>query len=129
MEINKPHELVLAQAIHGTIQDKDSIKPTTEKAVDPGASPFKMVVDPALRNHLKSALIDLIGNHEEWLAEMVAQRRLSLDSYKEYVELFARSLKETMETREGVAYLLGYAGFEVNPDHVNLNPEWRWKQL
>jgi len=128
MEIQKPHELVLAQTLQGPTHENGNGKSAADKSVDAAASPFKTVVDPALRSNLKNALVDLISNHETWLAEMVAQRRLSLDSYKEYVELFARSLKETMETREGVGYLLGYAGFDVNLDHVNLNPEWRWKQ-
>ena len=50
------------------------------------------------------------------------------NQYKEYIELFARSLKETMESREGVAYLLRAVGFEVRPDEINLNPELRWKR-
>ncbi|HEY6070509.1 MAG TPA: hypothetical protein VIU85_03965, partial [Chthoniobacterales bacterium] len=79
---------------------------------DPGANPFKVVIDPKVRLDLKRALFDLIDYHDEALAEHFAEGKLSLDSYKEYVELFARSLKETMESREGVSYLLRSVGFE-----------------
>jgi hypothetical protein len=95
---------------------------------DLGASPFKIVVDPEMRLKLKRALIDLIDYHDEALAEHFAEGKLELESYKEYVELFARSLKETMESREGVAYLLRAAGFEVRPEEINLTPELRWKR-
>jgi hypothetical protein len=80
---------------------------------DPGATPFKVVVDPKVRLDLRRALVDLIDYHDEALAEHFAQGKLALDSYKEYVELFARSLKETMESREGVSYLLRSVGFDV----------------
>jgi hypothetical protein len=33
-----------------------------------------------------------------------------------------------MESREGVAYLLRAAGFEVRPEEINLTPELRWKK-
>ncbi len=92
-----------------------------------GSSPFKIVLDPKLRLDLRRALIDLIDYHDEALAENFAEGKLALESYKEYIELFARSLKETMESREGVAYLLRSVGFEVRPDEINLNPELRWK--
>ena len=95
---------------------------------DPGASPFKVVIDPEMRMKLKRALIELIGYHDEALAEHFAEGKLELESYKEYIELFARSLKETMESREGVDYLLRAAGFKVRPDEINLNPELRWKR-
>src|SRR5215212_3310846 len=95
---------------------------------DPGASPFKVVIDPKVRADLRRALIDLIDYHDEALAENFSQGKLVLDSYKEYIELFARSLKETMESREGVAYLLRSVGFEVRPEDINLNPELRWKK-
>ena len=94
---------------------------------DPGATPFKIVVDPEMRLKLRRALIELIDYHDESLAEHFAEGKLALDSYKEYVELFARSLKETMESREGVAYLLRAAGFDVPPEQLNLQPELRWK--
>ena len=91
---------------------------------DPGASPFKIVVDPQMRQQLRRALID---NHDESLAEHFAEGKLELESYKEYIEVFARSLKETMESREGVSYLLRAVGFDVSPEEVNLQPELRWE--
>ncbi|MEO5720634.1 MAG: hypothetical protein ABIR71_04080 [Chthoniobacterales bacterium] len=94
----------------------------------PGASPFKVVVDPEMRLKLRRALIELIDYHDESLAEHFAEGKLELESYKEYIELFARSLKETMESREGVSYLLRAVGFEVPADEINLNPELRWKR-
>ncbi len=95
---------------------------------NPGASPFKIVIDPEMRMKLKRALIELIDYHDEALAENFAEDKLELESYKEYIELFARSLRETMESREGVDYLLRAAGFEVRGDEINLNPELRWKR-
>jgi hypothetical protein len=95
---------------------------------DPGATPFKVVVDPEMRVKLRRALIELIDYHDESLAEHFSEGKLALESYKEYIELFARSLKETMESREGVAYLLRAVGFEVRPEEINLNPELRWKR-
>ena len=107
--------------------------PTVERGhslikADPGAAPFKLVLDPKVRHALRRALIDLIEFHDEALAEHVAEGKLALDSYKEYIELFARSLKETMESREGVAYLLRSAGFDIAIDEINLRPELRWKK-
>ena len=61
-------------------------------------------------------------------AENFADGKLALESYKEYIELFARSLKETMESREGVSYLLRSVGFDVQSEEINLNPELRWKK-
>ena len=95
---------------------------------DPGGNPFKVVIDPKVRLDLKRALFDLIDYHDEALAEHFADGKLALDSYKEYVELFARSLKETMESREGVSYLLRSVGFDVPAEEINLNPELRWKK-
>ena len=80
-----------------------------------------------MRAQLKRALIDLIDNHDEALAAHFADGKLALESYKEYIEIFARSLKETMESREGVSYLLPAVGFDVKPEEVNLQPELRWK--
>ncbi len=94
---------------------------------DPGASPFKIVVDPQMRQQLRRALIELIDNHDESLAAHYSDGRLALESYKEYIEVFARSLKETMESREGVSYLLRAVGFDVSPEEVNLRPDLRWK--
>ena len=95
---------------------------------DPGATPFKLVVDPEMRIKLRRALIELIDYHDESLAEHFAEGKLELESYKEYIELFARSLKETMESREGVAHLLRACGFEVPQGEINLNPDLRWKR-
>src|SRR5256886_16765025 len=88
---------------------------------DPSATPFKVVIDPKVRLDLRRALVDLIDYHDEALADHFAQGKLALDSYKEYVELFARSLKETMESREGVYYLLRSVGFEIPAEEINLN--------
>lgn len=93
----------------------------------PGGSPFRVVIDPTLRMQLRNALVDLINDHEDTLAEYVANGQLSLDSNKEYIELFARSLRETMGDVEGVAYLMKAAGFEVPSTEINLDPAWRWK--
>lgn len=95
---------------------------------DPAATPFKVVIDPKVRHDLRRALIDLIDYHDETLAEHFAEGKLALDSYKEYIELFARSLKETMESREGVSYLLRSVGFDVPPPEINMHPELRWKK-
>ena len=95
---------------------------------DPSATPFKVVVDPEMRLKLRRALIELIDYHDEALAEHFADGKLELESYKEYIELFGRSLKETMESREGIAYLLRAVGFEVPPEDINLNPVLRWKR-
>ncbi|CAN5528149.1 hypothetical protein BH18VER1_BH18VER1_09400 [soil metagenome] len=95
---------------------------------DPGATPFKVVVDPEMRQKLRRALIELIDYHDEALAEHFADGKLELESYKEYIELFARSLKETMESQEGVAHLLRAAGFNVPPQEINLDPQLRWKR-
>jgi len=95
---------------------------------DPAATPFKLVIDPKLRLDLRRALVDLIDYHDEALAENFSQGKLLLDSYKEYIELFARSLKETMESREGVSYLLRSVGFEIRSEEINLDPELRWKK-
>ena len=80
-----------------------------------------------MRLKLRRALFDLIESHDGELAKYVGEGSLALDSYKEYIELFAHSLKQTMGTREGVAYMLQACGFEVNTDEINLQPETRWK--
>src|SRR5437660_3900416 len=107
--------------------DQTALKKEIAKP-DPGATPFKVVVDPEMRLKLRRALFELIDFHDEALAEHFAEGKLALESYKEYIELFARSLKETMESREGVAYLLRAAGFEVPAHDINLEPELRWKR-
>lgn len=106
----------------------ESVGKYSTPAIDPSASPFKIVVDPLMRAAIKQALFDLIDHHDEALASYISQGKLSLESYKEYIELFARSLRETMESREGVLYLLKSAGLNgVAPEAVNLNPDWRWR--
>ena len=107
--------------------DQTALKKELAKP-DPGATPFKVVVDPEMRVKLRRALVELIDYHDEALAEHFAEGKLALDSYKEYIELFARSLKETMESREGIAYLLRSVGFEVPPEDINLQPDLRWKR-
>ena len=94
---------------------------------DPSANPFKLVVDPVMRAKLRRAIFDLIESHDQELAKYVGEGSLALDSYKEYIELFAHSLKQTMSTREGVAYLLASCGFQIDKDDINLLPETRWK--
>ena len=110
------------------VATNQSVREQSLSKPDPSATPFRVVVDPKLRHDLRRALIDLIDYHDEALAENFSQGKLLLESYKEYVELFARSLKETMESREGVSYLLRAVGFEVRPDEINLEPELRWKK-
>jgi hypothetical protein len=119
MEAPRDYQLV---ATEQTSLKKHSAVP------DAGATPFKVVVDPEMRLKLRRALIELIDYHDEALAEHFSEGKLALESYKEYIELFARSLKETMESKEGVAYLLRAAGFEVRPEEINLDPELRWKR-
>ncbi len=124
MSMEEPRDYQLAASPEPTL-------PAAKKELalpDPSATPFKIVVDPEMRMKLRRALIELIDYHDESLAEHFAEGKLELDSYKEYIELFARSLKETMESREGVAYLLRAAGFEVPPEQINLQPELRWKR-
>jgi len=94
---------------------------------DPAANPFKLVVDPVMRVRLRQALGELIESHDNELARYVSEGTLALDSYKEYIEIFAHSLKQTMSSTEGVAYLLQACGFEVKKDEINLDPETRWK--
>ncbi len=94
---------------------------------DPSANPFKLVVDPVMRIKLRRALFELIESHDEELAKYVSDGLLSLESYKEYIEIFAKSLRDSMGTREGVAYLLQACGFHANSAEINLQPETRWK--
>ena len=117
MELEAKYEIVLNEA-------SEARKPAV---LDPAASPFKLVVDPVMRQRLRQALFDLIDHHDASLADYFTEGKLSLDSYKEYIELFARSLRETMESREGIAYLLKASGLEIPMDEINLQPEWRWR--
>lgn len=94
---------------------------------DPAANPFRLVVDPVMRVRLRRALFEMIENHDTELARYVGEGTLALDSYKEYIELFARSLRESMQTREAVAYLLESCGFQVEKSEINLFPETRWQ--
>ncbi len=94
---------------------------------DASANPFKLVVDPVMRVKLRRALFDLIENHDEELATYVSDGLLALDSYKEYIEIFAKSLRESMATPDGVSYLLRACGFHASPEQINLDPETRWK--
>ncbi|NJK90367.1 MAG: hypothetical protein HC904_00165 [Blastochloris sp.] len=71
---------------------------------------------------------ELIDNHDNSLESYISSGQLSLESYKEYIELFARCLRETMETKEGVSYLLKSCGFDCPADQINLQPDWRWKE-
>ncbi len=122
MEDPRDYELVATAAAPAPALRKELAVP------DPGATPFKVVVDPEMRLKLRRALIELIDYHDEALAEHFAEGKLELESYKEYIELFARSLKETMESREGVAYLLRAVGFNVPAEEINLDPVLRWKR-
>jgi hypothetical protein len=127
MEESRDYQLVAtpaapAGAAPTTLTKKELAAP------DPGATPFKVVVDPEMRLKLRRALIELIDYHDEALAEHFSEGKLELESYKEYIELFARSLKETMESREGVSYLLRAVGFNVPANEINLKPELRWKR-
>jgi hypothetical protein len=94
---------------------------------DPAANPFRLVVDPVMRVRLRRALFELIESHDQELSRYVGEGSLALDSYKEYIELFAHSMKQTMSSREGVAYLLEACGFSVDKEGINLQPETRWK--
>jgi hypothetical protein len=120
MEQNRDFQIVASDS--PTVRKNSLAKP------DHSATPFKIVIDPKLRLDLRRALIDLIDYHDDALAENFAEGKLALESYKEYIELFARSLKETMESREGVSYLLRSVGFDVRPEEINLRPELRWKK-
>jgi len=122
MEDPRDYQLVATAAAPAPPMRKELALP------DPGATPFKVVVDPEMRLKLRRALIELIDYHDEALAEHFAEGKLELESYKEYIELFARSLKETMESREGVAYLLRAVGFNVPIAEINLDPVLRWKR-
>jgi hypothetical protein len=108
--------------------EQRGVKRRTLATTDHATTPFKVMIDPRMRMDLRRALIDLIDYHDEALAEHFADGKLALDSYKEYIELFARSLKETMESREGVSYLLRSVGFDVPLNEINLQPELRWKK-
>ena len=71
---------------------------------------------------LRRALSDLIESHDQELARYVSDGSLALDWYKEYIELFARSLHNTMSSSDGVGYLLEACGFIVDKETMNLFP-------
>ena len=120
MEQNRDFQIVAS--------DQPGLRKDSLAKPNPGATPFKVVIDPKMRLDLRRALIDLIDYHDEALAENFSEGKLALESYKEYIELFARSLKETMESREGVSYLLRSVGFDVRAEEINLHPTLRWKK-
>ncbi|MEM9400542.1 MAG: hypothetical protein AAF984_10060 [Verrucomicrobiota bacterium] len=105
------------------------IETSTSDPKNPSDSPFQLVVDPEMRFRIKKALFELIDSHDKSLAKYVADGNLQLESYKEYIELFARCLRETMESQEGIFYLLKSAGFDIKPEDINVYPEWRWKTI
>jgi hypothetical protein len=94
---------------------------------DAAASPFKLMVDPNLRFKLRQALLDLVESHDQELAKYAAEGFLELESAKEYVEILARHLRETMSTKDGIAYLLNACGFHIPLEEINLHAEPRWK--
>jgi hypothetical protein len=94
---------------------------------DPMASPFRTVVDPSMRLRLRKSLSALVESHDAELARYIAEGTLTVENYKEYVELFARSLRDTLSAKDGVAYLLESCGFDVDPQGINLQPETRWR--
>ncbi|MDR2462501.1 MAG: hypothetical protein LBD30_01825 [Verrucomicrobiales bacterium] len=91
------------------------------------ASPFARAIDPNLRLLLKRAMLQLIDNHDSSVEADVLDGKLNLDSYKEYIEIFAHELSQTMGSKDGVAYLFETCGFSVRPDDINLYPEKRWQ--
>ena len=123
-----------ANNLESDIMNESALTPVNSQTLaeslpaDPGSSPFKIVVDPVMRARLREALIALIENHDLELARHFSEDRLALDSYKEYIEIFAHSLKQTMESPEGVNYLLRSCGFDVKESEINLQPETRWKE-
>jgi hypothetical protein len=88
---------------------------------DATESPFKLVVDPQLRSKLRAALLELVDNHDQELAKYAAEGFLELESSKEYVEILARHLRETMASRDGVAYLLNACGYSIPLEEINLD--------
>lgn len=94
---------------------------------NPLANPYRVVVDPAMRVRLRKALGDLIDSHDAELSKYISEGSLGVENYKEYVEMIARSLRDTLASKEGVSYLLEAIGFDIDPDTINLNPETRWR--
>lgn len=94
--------------------------------IDPMENPFKVVVDPAVRARLLQAISELIDSRDQELATHVGEGVLSLDSYKEYIELFARNICETLGSKDGVSYLMESCGFHIPDEEINLQPQPRW---
>ena len=93
------------------------------------ANPFRRVIDPDVTTALQEALARLVHDHQLQVAYMVESGQLEVGSYKEYVELLSRFLRETIGSKAGVKYLLDSCGLEgATEDSINLNPELRWTQ-
>src|SRR5260221_13135582 len=90
MELEAKYEIVLNEASEAR---KSAV-------LDPAASPFKLVVDPVMRQRLRQALVGLIDYHDGSLADYFTEGKLSLDSYKEYIQPFGRRLRRTMVKTE-----------------------------
>lgn len=91
-------------------------------------SPFRRVIDPDLRDSLQEALVRLTEDHQHQVSYMVENGQLSVDSYKEYVELLARFLRDTIGSKAGVKYLLDACGLtDATEEEINLEPELRWQ--
>jgi len=94
--------------------------------IDPMENPFKVVVDPAVRARLIQAIGELIDTRDQELASHVGEGVLALDSYKEYIELFARNLCDTLGSKDGISFLLESCGFHIPDEEINLHPQPRW---
>ncbi len=92
-------------------------------------NPFRQVLDPEVCESLQQALLRLVDDHQKQVAYMVESGQLGVASYKEYVELLARFLRETIGSKAGVKYLLDSCGLEgATEEDINLEPELRWTQ-
>jgi len=67
-------------------------------------------VDPVMRMRLRKSLFDLIDSHDAELARFVSEGALALDSYKEYIELFARSLQKRWVPKKALRICWRLAG-------------------
>ena len=88
MEEQRDYQLVSADQ---TALKKELAKP------DPGATPFKVVVDPEMRLKLRRALIELIDYHDEALAEHFSEGKLALES----IQGIHRALRAQPERNHG----------------------------
>ena len=90
-------------------------------------NPFRKVIDPDVSESLEAALIRLVEDHQRQVAYMVESGQLEVGSYKEYIELLARFVRETIGSKAGVKYLLDSCGLEgATEEDINLEPELRW---